>query len=132
MNSGCLEECVLVMLQRKGQQSGVNVDEMPDLWAPGLRPFEWERILSDWIKAQTGRHLRRWGQPPRGHEVIAVGWSPRDPERVRHAVIMLYPRPHVAIRVPNPREPNRTVPVLLYDPHHSGDGVLKPNAFYWW
>jgi hypothetical protein len=128
MTGGCLEECVLVMLQRKGQQSGLNVSEMPDLWAPGLRPFEWERILADWIKAQTGRVLRRWGQPPRGHEVIAVGWSPRDPERVRHAVIMKYHRPHEAIRA-NTRAP---APTIVYDPHSSGDGVVKPNAFYWW
>lgn len=114
LKSGCLEACVLYLLRWHGDQSSLTEDDLPDLWAPELGPGEWRGVLSRWLRDRTGRPLRCFVSPPPRSPHIAVGWSPRDSQRVRHAVVM------------------SAEGELLYDPHTSGDGVLRPDSFYWW
>jgi hypothetical protein len=113
LRSGCLEDCVLYLLRWHGDQAHLTVDDLPDLWDPKLRPHEWRKVLARWVRDRTGKPFRHFpARPP--VVCIAVGWSPRDPQRVRHAVVL------------GPEGE------LLFDPHPGGSGVERPNAFYWW
>lgn len=114
LRAGCVEACVLYLLRWHGDQSHLTEDDLPDLWSPALGPGEWRKVLAIWVRARTGHHFRNFPGPPKRTAYIAVGWSPRDPGRVRHAVVMSHEGE------------------LLYDPHTSGAGVLRPNSYYWW